>query len=138
MLLCLAVFTFFTLLFASSNLQGHIISDEIIEQFSLPSSIIGFCLAVILFLNINYFSSTFKGTFLFLKISIVDGIVHLVCAFALILYRATSMGMLLIDLGHIYREYGYIHLANAILFFVLFGYFLFSIRPLSARSKFHN
>ena len=137
-LLCLAVFTLFTLLFTSGNLQAQIISYEIIEQFSLPSSIIGFCLAVILFLNINYFGSTFKGAFLFLKISIVDGIVHLVCAFALILYRATSVGMLLIDLGYIYREYGYIHLANAILLFVLFGYFLLRLRPLSARSKIHN
>jgi hypothetical protein len=131
----LAVFTFFTLLFASSKLQGHIISDEIIEQFSLPSSIIGFCLAVILFLNVNYFSSTFKGTFLFLKISMVDGIVHLVCALALILYRATSMGMLPIDLGHIYREYGYIHLANAILFFVLVGYFVLSIGLISSKGQ---
>jgi hypothetical protein len=132
-LLCLAVFTLFTLLFYSGKLQGQIISYEIIEQFSLPSSIIGFCLAVILFLNINYFGSTFRGTFLFLKISIVDGIVHLVCAFALILYRATSVGMLPIDLGHIYRDYGYIHLANAISFFALFGYFLLSIRPLSSK-----
>jgi hypothetical protein len=135
MLLCLAVFTFFTLLFASGYLQAHIISYEIIEQFSLPSSIVGFCLALILFLNINYFGSTFKGAFLFLMITMVDGIVHLVCAFALILYRATSFGMLLIDLGHIYREYGYIHLANAILFFVLFGYFLLSILPLSSKGQ---
>jgi hypothetical protein len=137
MLLCLAVFTFFTLLFASGKLQGQIVSQEIIEQFSLPSSIVGFCLAVLLFLNINYFSSTFKGTFLFLKISMVEAVVHLVCAFALILYRATSVGMLPIDLGHIYREYGYIHIANAILFFVLFGYFLLSIRPISSKAQIH-
>ena len=129
MLLCLAVFTFFTLLFASGNLQAHIISFEVIEQFSLPSSIIGFCLAILLFLNVNYFSSTFKGTFLFLRISMIDGIAHLVCAFALLLYRATSIDMLPIDLGYIYRDYGYIHLGNAILFFVLFGNFILSIRP---------
>ncbi|UCE37738.1 MAG: hypothetical protein JSW00_00370 [Thermoplasmata archaeon] len=105
-LLCFTLLILVTLLLVSENLQPRIIKDEIVEQFSLPASIIGFCLAAILMLNMRYFVSSFRGTLLFLRISFLAGMAHLICALALIFYCATHLGQLTVYLGHIYRDYG--------------------------------
>lgn len=133
-LLCVTILILIFLLLVSNDLQPRIILDEIVEQFALPSSIIGFCLAAILTLNTRYIISSFRGTLLFLRISFFAGFAHLFSALALIFYCATHLGFLTIYLGHIYRDYGYIHLANSIFLFGLFIFFILYLRPSTSKS----
>ncbi len=112
----------------NQNYQGTIYSNESVEHLSITSSLVGFLLAAVLLLKIGYFKSSLPGAWIFLRICFISGLLHLVCALALIFYFASSYGYLLIVRGYIYREYGYIHLTNAILYFVLFGYFIMTIR----------
>lgn len=113
--------------------QVDIYVNEYVEQVSLISSAIGFVLVAVLLLTINYFGSSFRSSVIFLKICGRNGIFHLICALALIFYYATSWGMLQIIIGHIYRDYGYIQLVNALFYFALFGYFIRSLHPRTAK-----
>lgn len=109
--------------------QGEIYHNKFVEQISLLSSSIGFFLAAVLLLKTRYFQSSFQGVLFFLKVCFLGGLFHLICALALIFYYATSYGYLLVVLGHIYRDYGYLQLINAMFYFGLFVYFLRCLSP---------
>lgn len=127
-ILCMAILI---LLFISlhQSFQGVIYSNKFVEQISLGSSSVGFFLGIILLWNRKYFVLPFRGTFSFLQICMISGLFHLICALALIFYFASSYGYLMIILGNIYREYGYLQLINAAFYFGLFAYFIRCLRP---------
>jgi ABC-type polysaccharide/polyol phosphate export permease len=64
----------------------------------------------------------------------MGGVLHLICALALMFYYATSWGVLLIVLGHIYRDYGYVQLANAVFYLGLFVYFIGCLKPQTVKA----
>lgn len=115
------------------NYQPEIYHNKYVERISLASSVIGFFLAIVLLLKIQYFGSTFRGALLFLQICILGGVLHLICALALFFYYATSWGMLLIVLGHIYRDYGYLQFACALFYLGIFVYFIGRLRPSASK-----
>ena len=131
-ILCMAILI---LLFISlhQSYQGLIYSNKFVEQISLGSSSVGFFLGIVLLWNRKYFVLPFRGTFSFLQICMISGLFHLICALALIFYFASSYGHLMIILGHIYREYGYLQLINAAFYFGLFVYFIRCLRPLPSK-----
>ena len=109
--------------------QGRIYHEKYVEHISILSSSIGFFLAAVLSLKRTYFGSSFQGALLFLKICILGGLFHIICALALIFYFASHQGWLQIILGFIYRDYGYVQLINALFYLVLFVYFLRGLSP---------
>ena len=131
-ILCMAILI---LLFVSlhQSYQGVIYSNKYVEQISLVSSSVGFFLGIILLWNRKYFIFPFRGTFSFLQMCMISGLFHLICALALIFYFASSSGYLMIVLGHIYREYGYLQLINATFYFGLFVYFIRCLKPLPSK-----
>jgi hypothetical protein len=112
----------------NQSYQGTIYSNESVEHLSLTSSFVGFLLAAGLIMKIGYFKSSLPGAYIFLRICFISGILHLICALALIFYFASSYGYLMIVLGHIYRDYGYLQLINAVFLLGMFLYFILYIR----------
>ncbi len=132
---CLTLLGLLFLSLGPSNLQVEIYYHNYVENISIVSSIIGFFLAGALLLKMRFLGPSFRVAALCLQICIIAGLLHLICALAMIFYYATSWGMLPIILGYIYREYGYIQLVNAVLFFGLFVYFIRCLRPPSKKGK---
>ena len=125
--LCL---TILILLFIAlhQSYQGWIYRYKIVEVTSLISSLIGFYLAAGLLLVKKFFGASFPRGMKPQKICIRGGLFHLACAMALFFYFASSYGHLMIVLGHIYRNYGYVQLINAIFLFAMFVYFVGSAK----------
>lgn len=111
----------------NQSYQGEIYSNNYVERLSLVSSVIGFGLGVFLLLKISYFSSSPQFAALILKNCVKSGLAHFICALALIFYFASSYGYLMIILGHIYRNYGYLQLVNAFFYFCVIVYFIKNI-----------
>jgi len=103
--------------------SGTIIHDRYIERISILSSSVGFFLAALFLLGMNKFKSSFQLSSLFARMNWKSGILHLICSLILILYYINHVGAMQVVLGHIYRDYGYVHLINAVPFFWLFAYF---------------
>jgi hypothetical protein len=112
-----------------SNLQATIFYYQYVETISILSSSVGFFLAAVFLLKIGYFGSSFQGAVLFIKICVLSGLFHFICAIALILFYATSWGVLPIIVGNLYREYGYVQFINSLFYFGLFIYFLRCLTP---------
>ena len=121
---CTVILTLLAMALAPSNLQAHIFANEYVERISIISSSIGFLMAAILLLRILYTKSSFHGILLLLKPCLFAGLFHFICALALIFFYATSWGLLPIVVGYLYREYGYVQLINAVIYFGIFFYFM--------------
>jgi hypothetical protein len=106
------------------NYQGRIYKNEYVERISLLSSAVGLFLAFVISFRLISSRSGIAKSFLLMRMCLIGGIFHFICALSLIYYYATWYGYLPIIVGHVYREYGYIQLINALFYFGIFAYFM--------------
>jgi hypothetical protein len=121
-IICLILVIFLVILFIM-NYNYFIIRNRYIESISILSSIIGFVFGFILLLKIKELKLSLQLSLFLKKACINNGFIHLFCSFILIYYYINHVGNLQVVLGHIYRDYGYLHLFNVIFYFGIFGYF---------------
>jgi hypothetical protein len=126
---CLIILALITISFISAYDRPTLISRTLVKVISLLSSFIGFLVVTFLLVKMEYFGSSLSKAILFLYISSIGGIIHLILALALIFFQTTTWGLLPVMSGYIYREYGYAHLINAICYIIMFVYFIRCLRP---------
>ncbi len=132
---CIMILVLLTISFIAAYDRPTLISRTLVKVISLLSSFIGFLLVAVLLMKMDYFGSSLSRAVSFLNISSVGGIIHSICAIALIFFQTTTWGMLPIMSGTIYRNYGYVHLINAICYFVLFICFFICLRPSASKKR---